>query len=379
MKKRDHLKVVDADFHSVIVRPALPETDAGLFAEIVEAYSARRLGALRHKELSVKGDLAQVHDLLNFTGKPPWMWAEEDFEQWCNVLGVEKKVAMATQRKYQNAIKNFLAYIVDNVKYRNEIHRLYGIYPTQICHSENCIPHLIERELTKERPALTHEQINTLFAAFDEAIEEAGKFGSKDLRPLQRDKALFFAVYAAGIRASESLGLNLESFYPNPYFPEFGNFGYISVWGKGSKGSGPKHRMVPVTHVILPQLLQWYITQVRPHFLRNADPNEVALFLSERGKRLGISTFEARFQHIIQIAGLGGLGFTPHCLRHSSVTHESLRYSTEAVRIKHGHTYASTTQGYNHIPDSFVQDEVNRGISNQLDAIMGIKQGDDQK
>ncbi len=376
MKQRDHLKVVGADFLPEIIRPILPVKDAELFAEIVEGYSARRLGALRHKEVSVNGDLAQVHDLFNFTGKPPWMWTEDDFEQWCAVLGLEKKVAIATQRKYQNAIKNFLVYLVENVKFRNDIHRLYGIYPSQICHSENCIPHLIERELTKERQPLKHEQIETLFDAFDEAIQEAGKFGSKDLRPLQRDKALFFTLYAQGIRASEALGLNLGSFQPNPHFPEFGDFGYTSVWGKGSKGSGPKHRMVPVTHVLLPQLLQWYIDHVRPHFLRNADPNEIALFLSERGKRMGLSTFEARFQHIIHIAGLGGMGFTPHCMRHSSVTHESLRFSTEAVRIKHGHVYSATTQGYNHTPDDFVRDEVNRGITDHIDAILGKGQGD---
>jgi site-specific recombinase XerD len=376
MNQRDHLKVVGASYQPVVVRPTLPEKDAELFAEIVDSYTARRVGSLRHKESSVNGDLAQVHDLMKFSGKAPWMWTEEDFEQWCSVLGVDKKVAIPTQRKYQNAIKNFLDYVVTNVKYRNEIHRRYGYHPVQICHSENCIPHLVERELTRERQPLSHDQINTLFAEIDETIEEAGKFGSKDFRPLQRDKAMFFTVYAGGIRASETLGLNIGSFQPNPHFPEFGNFGYISVWGKGSRGSGPKHRMVPVTHALLPQLLQWYIEHVRPCFLRNADANEQALFLSERGRRMGISTFEARFQHIITLAGLGGMGFTPHCLRHSSVTHESLRFSTEAVRIKHGHAFASTTQGYNHTPDDFVRNEINKGISSHLDAILGSTKGE---
>lgn len=373
MNQREHLQIVGADFQPAIVKLTLPEKDAELFAEIVEAYSARRTGSLRHKESSVKGDLAQVHDLMSFSGKAPWMWTEEDFEKWCFVLGVERKVAVSTQRKYQNAIKNFLNYVSTNVKFRNEIHRLFGFHPVQICHTENCIPHLVERELTKERQPLTHDQINILFAAINEAIQEAGKFGSKNFRPLQRDKAMFFTVYAAGIRASEALGLNLGSFQPNPNFPEFEQYGYISVWGKGSRGSGPRHRMVPVTHALLPQLLKWYIAHVRPCFLRNADANETALFLSERGKRLGISTFEARFQHVIQLAGLGGMDFTPHCLRHSSVTHESMRFSTEAVRIKHGHAFASTTQGYNHTPDDFVRSEIDKGISSHLDAILRSK------
>ncbi len=375
MKQREFLRVVGAGYEPVIIKPALPEQDAELYAQMVEAYAARKIGALRYKPASVNGELSQVQDLLNFTGKPPWMWNEEDFDQWCKTLGVERKVAVATQRKYQNAIKNFLAYITENVKIRNEVHRLYGVYPSQICNSENCIPHLIERELAKERPALSHAQIDQFFGKIDEAIQEAGQFGSKDLRPLQRDKALFFTVYSAGLRASEALSLKINSFRPNPIFPEFGEFGFLSVWGKGSRGSGPKHRMVPITHALLPQLLQWYISHIRPHFMRNADANEAAMFLSERGSRLGLSTLEARFQHIIQLSGLEGLGFTPHSMRHSSVTHESMRFSTEAVRIKHGHTFASTTQGYNHIPDDFVRDEIDRGISAHLDAILGKVEG----
>ncbi|MDD2734549.1 MAG: tyrosine-type recombinase/integrase [Desulfuromonadaceae bacterium] len=373
MDQREYLQVVGADYQPVIVRPTLAVKDAELLMEIEASYVGRRVGSLRQKESSVRGDLAQVHSLMEFSGKAPWMWAEEDFENWCAVLGMTKKVAIPTQRKYQSAIRNFLDYIINNVKYKNEIYRRYGYQPVQICHSENCIPHIYDRELTKERQPLSHDQISTFFNNTDELIEAACKFGAKDFRPLQRDKALFFIVYAGGLRASEAIGLNLGSFQPNPNFPEFSDFGYISVWGKGSKGSGPKHRMVPVTHALLPQLLQWYIEHIRPCFLKNADANEQALFLSERGKRMSLSTFEERFQHIINLVGLGGLGFTPHCLRHSSVTHESLIYSTEAVRIMHGHTFASTTQGYNHIPDEFVRHEINKGISSHLDAIQQLR------
>jgi site-specific recombinase XerD len=370
MKQRDHLKMVGTDFQPAEAKSSLPEKDSELLANIVDAYITRRVGALRHRESSVKGDLNQVYDLVAFSGKAPWMWSEEDFEQWCAVLGVEKRVGVPTQRKYQNAIRTFLDYLVDNVKFRNEIHQRYGLFPVQVCHPDNCIPHVVERELTAERQPLSHDQITILFDAIDEAIREAGRFGSKNFRPLQRDKAMFFTVYAAGTRASETLGINLGSFYPNPHFPEFEEFGTISVWGKGANGSGPKHRMVPVTHALLPEVLRWYIKNVRPFFLKNADANETALFLSERGTRLKISSFENRFQRVLDLAGLGAEGFTPHCLRHSSVTHESLRFSTEAVRIKHGHAYSSTTQGYNHTPDDFVRDEINRGIASHLDAIL---------
>jgi len=236
-----------------------------------------------------------------------------------------------------------------------------------------------ENEIAKERPALTHAQIATFFDAIDRAINEAAKFRSKDLRPLQRDKALFYLLYTGGLRISEATGVNVTSFEPNPNFPEFGDYGFIKVWGKGSKGSGKKFRQVPVTHPQLPPILDWYIKNVRPYFMVNADANETALFLSERGNRIGLSTAEARFQHVIDLAGLGGLGFTPHCMRHSSVTHESLRFSLETVRRKHGHVYSATTQGYMHISDEMVDDEINKTIGSHLDQILGTENKGEKK
>lgn len=379
MKQRDHLKVVDAAYvPEVEARQPLPENDARLFAEIMESYTVKRIGSQRHKRSSVEDDLKQVNSLLEYTGAPPWMWSREDFESWSKVIGVDRKVAVSTQRKYQGAIRKFMEYLSTNVRYAAEIQRVYGIRPIQICDLENCIPHVYERELAKERPPFTHDQLTLFLESIDEAITEAARFGSKDLRPLQRDKAMFYTMYAGGLRISEALGLNLGSFSPNPVFPEFGNYGVISVWGKGSKGNGPKFRTVLVDHPLLPQLLDWYVTSVRPYFLRNADANETAMFLSERGNRIGVSTAEARFQHALEIAGLSGLGLSPHCLRHSSVTHGLMDgKSTEAMRIKHGHTNAATTQVYSHVPDGFVREEVEENISKHLDRILnGHRRGE---
>jgi site-specific recombinase XerD len=350
---------------------SLPENDATLFEDMIAKWSARRLGALRHQQRSVDHDIAVIQNMLAHVGAAPWYWTEDDFDSWCEHIGVERALAVSSQRKYQSAIRSFFVYIVDNVKFKNDVRRNYGIDLRQICHSENCIPHVNERELTKERPAFTHAQVVTFFDAIDRAIKEAANFRLKDLRPLQRDKALFFLLYTGGLRISEALGIHVSSFEPNPNFPEFAEYGFIKVWGKGSKGSGKKFRQVPVTHLQLPPMLDWYVKSIRPYFMVNADANETAMFLSERGNRLAVSTLEARFQHALDLAGLGGLGFTPHCMRHSSVTHESLRFSLEAVRRKHGHVYGATTQGYMHIPDEMVNSEINQVIGSQLDRILG--------
>lgn len=350
---------------------ALPELDARLFREMLSAYMTRRLGAQRHHQKSVDRDQRVLLDFLGFAKVAPWYWTEESFEQWSYEIGVHRKLAVSSQRRYQGAIRSFLAYLIDNVKFRNDVRRQYGIDLVQICHAENCIPHIQDRELAQERPSFSHAEIDQLFAGYDQAIAEAHRFGSKDFRPLQRDKTMFYLTYVGGLRASEVLALNTTSFCPNPDLPELGDFGFISVWGKGSRGSGPRHRMVPVTEPALPELLCWYLRDIRPNFLQQADANEPALFLSERGKRLALSSLENRFQHGLDLAGLDARGFTPHCLRHSSVTHESQRFSTEMVRRKHGHTYQATTQGYMHVPDDFVNAEITRSVGAQLDRIFG--------
>lgn len=358
---------------------SLPENDAVLFNDMIAKWSARRRGALRHQQKSVEHDIAVVQNMLAHVQVAPWYWTEDDFDSWCEHIGVERGLAVSTQRKYQSAIRAFFDYIVDNVKFKNEVRRTYGVELKQICHSENCIPHVNERELKRERPAMTHAQVVILFDALDRAIKEAANFRAKDLRPLQRDKALFYALYIGGLRISEAIGLDVTSFEPNPNFPEFGEYGFIKVWGKGSKGSGKKFRSVPVTHPQLPEMLDWYVKNIRPYFMANADANETALFVSERGNRMALSTAEARFQHAIDLAGLGGLGFTPHCMRHSSVTHESLRLGLEAVRRKHGHVYGATTQGYMHIPDDMVNEEINMAIGSQLDQILGAQNKGEKK
>lgn len=365
------LHVVGGDAGKQEIFHVLPRDEAELFSRIVEAYMNRRLGALRHSPKTVVRDLAAVKAFVMHSAKAPWRWTEEDFDKWCEHLVRDRNIVGSSERTYQGAVRRFLDYLTKNVRFRNEVQRLFKITPVQICNEDNCIPHACERELSRERPAITHEEIDHILEVFDKEIISAGRFGSKDLYPLMRDKTMFFTTYTGGLRASECLGLDVTSFSPNPKIPDLGDYGFMSVWGKGSRGSGPRHRYVPVTNVDFPALMEWYLTMVRPRFLLKADPNEVALFLSERGKRMALSTFEARFKHVMELSELDGRGFSPHCLRHSSVSHEALRMSLEANRRKHGHVYAATTQGYTHVPDEIISEEVRDIVEKQINKIKG--------
>ncbi|WP_298038163.1 tyrosine-type recombinase/integrase [uncultured Desulfuromonas sp.] len=343
----------------------LPAEDTALLNEIIEGYKARRIGARRYNKKSVEGELAVVRDFINHSQMSPWHWGDSDFEAWCNEIGVNRKLAVSTQRKYQSAVKIFLDYLVNNQGLRNKVKELCGVAPRQICHRDNMIPHKLDRELARKKPALTEEQVKHLLDGIAEGIDLAWRFTSKALIPLQRDKALFSLVYGLGLRASEACNLDLEDFYPNSDLPQLGRFGFTRVTGKGSRGTGPKFRTVPIMYEWVAETLCWYIEEIRPRLLKHAAPNEKALFLSERGTRLTRSSLDNRFQEAVTLSGLDGLGFTPHCLRHSQISHaQDTGLSLEATRRMAGHAFASTTQGYTHVGDRAVQNEIAHRVNN---------------
>jgi site-specific recombinase XerD len=367
-----HFPVPRSETAIVPVAP-LPAQDEALFEDMIKAYVDRRRGSLKHHPKSVSSAISVIRDFAVFSAAPPWRWTPGDFDLWCSNIGLARKLSVASQRKYQGAIAGFLAYLISNQHFQNTVHFRYGLTLTQIVGSENRIPHIQDREMKCERRAFTHEEIAKFFDALDAAIVEAMEFRSKDLRPLQRDKVAFYVMYVLGARIGEVRALNVGSFEMNPRFPEFGDFGFVRVWGKGSRGSGPKMRTVMVDHKDLPPLLEWYMSEIRPIFLENGHPNEDALFLSERGQRLAISTLENRFQHAVSLANLEGLNLTPHCMRHSSLTHTRLNVSLESVRLKAGHVYTATTQVYLHLGDEHVQQEMGRAIEAQISRVRDDK------
>ncbi len=351
----------------------IPEKDAQLTGDILDAYRKRR-ESLRHRETSIARDLAVIQDFLSYVGKPIWHCVEEDFECWSAHLGIERSLAVSSQRHYQGVIHGLFEYIVQNPRFSSAIHQLYGIRVIQICTSENMIPHVQDRELKSEREALTYDELQKLFDAIHNAAIQAKRFASKEQYPLLRDKAMFFMTYVTGFRLSEVIGMNIGSFSPNPRIPEMGNYGFCTAWRKGSKGSGKKFQNVPLTHPSIPEMMDWYIQKVRIVFLMKADPNEKALWLSERGDRIGRSAFAERLKKCLAYAGLEGRGFTPHCIRHTSVTHEGMQMSMEANRIKHGHSFAATTQGYFHVADEFVDKELASVTRSNIEKIKKMRE-----
>jgi len=153
-----------------------------------------------------------------------------------------------------------------------------------------------------------------------------------------RDRALVELLYAAGLRVSEALQLDMDHVTADA--------GLVRVIGKGDK-----ERVVPVGEVAL-EWLGRYASWPRAAWLERAGAGDGAgspLFVTQRGHRLGRQGAWQAVKAASEAAGLG-VRVSPHTLRHSFATHlleggADLRVVQELL----GHASISTTQLYTHL------------------------------
>ena len=146
-----------------------------------------------------------------------------------------------------------------------------------------------------------------------------------------RDKAMFELLYSSGLRLAELVSVDLAQ------VRDIRADGEISVTGKGSKT-----RRIPVGSRAVAALNAWL--EVRAEI---AVPDEAALFVGARGRRISPSVVQQR----LALWGRRiGLAIHPHMLRHSFATHV-LQSSSDlrAVQEMLGHASISTTQVYTHL------------------------------
>ena len=109
-------------------------------------------------------------------------------------------------------------------------------------------------------------------------------------------------------------------------------------------GKGKKSRTLPVGRYAVAALEQWF--KVRADMLKG---DETAMFINQRGQRLGARAFQQRLQQWAVRQGIQGR-VHPHMLRHSFASH-FLESSGDlrAVQELLGHADISTTQVYTHL------------------------------
>jgi integrase/recombinase XerC len=153
-----------------------------------------------------------------------------------------------------------------------------------------------------------------------------------DDEPLaQRDAAMVELFYSSGLRLAELISVNLGDIDMQD--------GTLTVTGKGAKT-----RRVPVGTKAREAIRCWLEQRGRL-----ARPDEPALFVSQRGKRIHPRTVQQRLNRWALTQG-ATRNVHPHLLRHSFASH-LLESSGDlrAVQELLGHSDISTTQVYTHL------------------------------
>ena len=152
-----------------------------------------------------------------------------------------------------------------------------------------------------------------------------------------RDFAIVTLFLNTGMRLSELVGLNLESFDSE--------ITKVTVLGKGNK-----ERLIYLNDAARNAVIEYLKIRLNPKYIITSDK---AFFLSRRQVRISAKTVQWMVSKYLDIAGLGGRGLSVHKLRHTAATlmYQSGKVDIRVLKDILGHEQLNTTQIYTHLVD----------------------------
>jgi integrase/recombinase XerC len=278
--------------------------------EAIARYLAElaRRGSSPHTLRNYSSDLEQVVEYLEPSGEkaPPVEqvdiailreWMADLFDRGLSAITIRRKLA---------SVRSLFRFL-----------RLEGVL------SGNPAARLRTPKAPKLLPdVMSAEKTNRLLDTAESA--DIGERPSKE-----RDLAFLELLYGCGIRVSELVGINLSDIDLEE--------GWLRVRGKGNK-----ERQVPVPGRAV-KAVERYLE------MRNAAPDEQALFVNVRGRRLGDRSVRKLVKWYALVT-TGDSTVHPHSFRHAYATHlladgADLRAIQELL----GHAKLSTTQKYTQV------------------------------
>lgn len=321
---------------------------------MLSGWTRQQRGGRGNAQTSVDENVRIVRQFIDFVNEYPWEWSASDMDGWTmHLLGVLGR-AQATVRNYQGAVRTFCEFITSpHYHWAKECETRFGTHPIQICHEWNTIAHLADYEGRPGRRPLTREECQALFDYADDQVDWAMSRHRKGALTAYRDATVLKVLYGWGLRCNEASRIEVVDWYRNPKAPELRKYGQLHVrYGKRSRGSAFKRRMVASLMPWAVDAVEDYLVNVRPRFKAAAESN--SMWLTERGNRLQRREIEERFAQYRDALKLDS-DLSPHCLRHSFVTHQiedgaDQKFVQELV----GHRFASTTAIYAGVSGDFM-------------------------
>ena len=271
-------------------------------------------------------------------------------QQFAEHLKYEKQYSPHTLGAYQRDLRQFSEWLAknncddilqaDNLHVRNWVAGLHrqGIggksLQRKLSSLRSFYQFLIRKHQLKNNPAIDIRAPKTARALPDtldvDALSQLLDIPADSILAI-RDRAMMELFYSSGLRLSELTNLDLDS---------------IDLVENSLRaiGKGNKTRILPIGRKAVEALQGWLSKRSIM-----AKPDESALFVSNRGKRISTRSVQQRLNYWQQKQGLDQ-HIHPHKLRHSFASH-ILESSGDlrAVQELLGHADISTTQIYTHL------------------------------
>ena len=161
-------------------------------------------------------------------------------------------------------------------------------------------------------------------------------------KTLVRDFAIVSLFLNTGMRLSELVGLDLNSFDSD--------MTRVTVTGKGDK-----QRVVYLNSAARRAVIDYLKIRLDPKHIITSDK---AFFLSKRQQRISNKTVQWMVNKYLDLAGFGGRGLSVHKLRHTAATlmYQSGKVDIRVLKDILGHEQLNTTQIYTHVVDQNMED-----------------------
>ncbi len=158
-----------------------------------------------------------------------------------------------------------------------------------------------------------------------------------------RDRAIVEVLYSSGLRVSECCHLDLDDVNTERYTAPASESPIAIVHVRGGKGD--KDRQVPLGSKAVAAIADYRAERAHLHHARTGHIDAHALFVNDRGNRLGQRSVQRMV--VRRVIEAGTAPATPHALRHSFATHlldsgVDLRSIQELL----GHASLASTQVY---------------------------------
>ncbi|MDX3617055.1 tyrosine-type recombinase/integrase [Streptomyces europaeiscabiei] len=326
--------------------PASPEEleafETDVFAGFVLARASAGLA-----DGTIRGDMSHLEQVRSWFGRPLWEMQPADADAYFG--RTVRSASQGTRLAYAQSLSTFFGFL--ELRFRAELHAMTGTVIA--CPLDEMNRPRGRGEIGLRIPP-TDPEVETLFTGWRDDLSTCRKFA-----PAARNYTAAKLISLVGLRINEARRLDLDDVRW-----ELGHFGKLHVrFGKGTQGSGPRQRVVPLINGA-DRLLRWYIEDVWGYFDADHTRPGAPLFATERhhadgsATRVGADSLrrglaEAVGSHLPTWSDR----LTPHVLRHLCAS-QLYRHGMDLLAIQEllGHWWVATTMRYVHVLHTHVED-----------------------